>query len=94
LIIIYNFSASSQQSDISEGEESIFVGPEYRTQYWHSIEKVEFNDNYGTYMAGTFTPDDLLEIADRKYRIKKLRSIAQFHAHPNAQKKKVTIKIF
>jgi hypothetical protein len=50
----------------SEVEETVFVDPNYCTQYWHSIKKIEFND-HDIDLAATFTPDGLLEIADQQY---------------------------
>lgn len=62
--------------------------------YYHSIDKVEFDGEYGPDLDSNFTVDDLLEIGASAYEIKKLGCLAQFHQHPNAQSGEVSVKSF
>lgn len=72
--------------------ESIFKDPDYRSDYYHSIEQVEFGDDYGSDQEGCFTVDELLVIGAPAHGIRKLGSLAQFYGHPNPQAKEVTAR--
>lgn len=79
-----------QGSDEMANVESIYADSNYRSDYWHSIEKIEFDDEYGPDLADNFTVDDLRMIAEEGGK-QKTGSLAQFHGHPNPQPAEVKV---
>jgi hypothetical protein len=81
-------------ADETTETESIYKDHNYRSEYWHSIEQVEFDDEYKPDLEGNFTVDDLLAIGAPAQGIKKLGSLAQFYGHTNPHTKEAAVSSF